>query len=150
MRSHITSGECTEPANQPDALAVIYYEKANTTGTPSKSAPQVDNTDPCENDDLSTTEPSYEISAGNPSVTIQMDLNVTINATGHLVWTINESAFRANYNNPILLLAHSDNTSYPMDPDWNVYNVGTNDTIRIVLNNTTPTSHPWHFHGHEM
>jgi FtsP/CotA-like multicopper oxidase with cupredoxin domain len=147
----MSSGECTEPANQPLALATIYYEHANTTAAPgNNSIAQVDNTAPCENDDLTKTTPAYPIAAGNPSTTIDMAVNVSINATGNLVWTINESAFRADYNNPILLLANKGNTSYPFNPNWNVYNVGTNTTIRVVVTNLSPTSHPWHLHGHEM
>lgn len=151
MRSHLTSGGCTEPANQPDGLAVIYYEHANTTSAPSNSSvAQVDNTPPCENDDLSVTIPSHPVNAGSPSTTLNMDANVAINATGHLIWTINKSAFRVDYNNPILLLAKSGNISYPDNPERNVYNVGKNATIRVVVNNLSPTSHPWHLHGHEM
>ena len=151
MRSMLSSGECTEPNNQPLALATIYYEKANTTAAPGKnSVAHVDTSPPCENDDLAISIPEYPIPADEPSTTIEMAVNVSINATGHLVWTINDSAYRGNYNNPILLLANSGNTSYPMDPEWNVYNVGSNATIRVVVNNISPTSHPWHFHGHEM
>jgi FtsP/CotA-like multicopper oxidase with cupredoxin domain len=151
MRSKISSGECTEPANQPLALATIYYEKANKTGTPgTKSVAQVDNTPPCENDALSKTVPAYPIAASNPATTIDMAVNFKINATGHLVWTINDSAFRANFNNPLLLLANAGNDSYPYDPEWNVYNVGSNASVRIILTNQSPTSHPWHVHGHEM
>lgn len=151
MRSMLSSGECTEPSNQPLALATIYYEHANTTAAPgTNSVAQIDTTSPCENDDLSLTVPEYPIIASDPSTTIDMSVNVSINATGHLVWTINDSAFRGNYNNPLLLLANAGNTSYPMDPEWNVYNVGSNATIRVVITNHSPTSHPWHLHGHEM
>ena len=151
MRSMMSSGECTEPANQPLALATIYYEHANKTAAPPKtSIAQVDNTSPCENDDLSDSIPEYVIAAGPASTTIDMAVNVSINATGNLIWTINDSAFHADYNNPILLLANKGNTSYPLDPEWNVYNVGTNATVRVVLTNDSPTSHPWHLHGHEM
>lgn len=151
MRSHITAGQCTEPSNQPDALAVIYYEHANQTASPPKNeTAQVDNTDPCANDALSTTVPTFRIPAKNADVSVPMTVGVAINSTGHLIWTINNSTFRGNYNNPLLLLAAAGNTSYPMDPQWNVYNVGNNNTIRIVIQNGSPTSHPWHLHGHEM
>lgn len=152
MRSKLASGSCTEPVNQPLALATIYYEHANTTAAPvpSNSTAQVDNTDPCNNDDLSKTVPNYPIAAGEPSTTYTMNVNISVNATGHLQWTINDSMFRGDYNNPVLLLAKTGNDSYPLDPQWNVYNFGTNDTIRIIVQNISPTSHPWHLHGHEM
>lgn len=51
---------------------------------------------------------------------------------------------------PLLNLAHSGNTSYPDDPQWNVYNFGQNTSIRIILHNRTPISHPMHLHGHNF
>lgn len=151
MRSMLSSGGCTEPSNQPLALATIYYEHANTTAAPGNSSvAHVDTSPPCENDDLLISKPAYPIAVDEPTTTIQMSVNVSVNATGHLVWVINDSAFRGNYNNPILLLANAGNASYPMDPEWNVYNTGSNTTIRVVVTNVSPTSHPWHFHGHQM
>ena len=79
-----------------------------------------------------------------------MAVNVTRNATGSVVWTIDESSFRADLNNPLLLLAKTGNVSYPYSPELNVYNVGSNKTIRVVINNLSPTTHPWHLHGHEQ
>lgn len=152
MRSEITSGACTEPANQPLALAVIYYEDANTNAAPgSNSVAQIDNTPACLNDPLSDTVPMYPIAAAVADATVTMDVNFAVNSTGHIIWTINDSAFEADWNNPVLLLAKSGNTSYPAkDADWNVYNMGTNKTVRFVVTNLSPTSHPWHLHGHEM
>ena len=152
MRSDLSSGGCTEPSNQPEALAVVYYEHADISKTPSANAskPHVDNTPPCDNDDLSVTVPAYPISAGDPSTTIEMAANVSINATGHLIWTIDDSTIRVDYNSPLFLLAKAGNQTYPQHKGWNVYNTGTNSTIRIVVNNQSPTSHPWHLHGHEM
>lgn len=152
MRSQITLGACTEPANQPLALAVIYYEDANSNSAPGiDSVAQVDTTPPCLNDPLSETIPMFPIAAADADTTVTMDVAVTVNSTGHIIWTINNSTFRADLNNPLLLLAKSGNISYPAaDADWNVYNLGTNKTVRVVVNNLSPTSHPWHLHGHEM
>lgn len=152
MRSMITSGACTEPANQPLALAVIYYEGANNHSAPGNdSVANVDTTPACLNSPLSDSVPMYPIAAYETNTTVTLNVAVAVNSTGHIVWTINDSAFVADWNNPILLLAKSGNTSYPAaDADWNVYNMGTNQTVRFVVNNTSPTSHPWHLHGHEM
>ena len=152
MRSDITSGACTEPANQPYALAAIYYEKADNNSAPgSSSIAQIDTTPACLNDPLSDTVPMFPIAAAESDTTVTMNVAVTVNATGHVVWTINDSAFEGDLTNPILLLAKAGNDSYPAaDADWNVYNMGTNKTIRVVVNNLSPTNHPWHLHGHEM
>jgi hypothetical protein len=63
---------------------------------------------------------------------------------------MNNQTHRANYNNPLLLLAHQKNTSYPNDPQWNVYNFGSNKTIRFVVENANRAAHPMHMHGHNM
>lgn len=141
MRSTISSGECTEPAKQPYAVATIYYENANISAVP-RSTPHVDTTDPCRNDDLSGTVPYYSITPDTPATTIDISMSFGFNATGNFVWYMNNSTYRGNYNNPLLLLAAAGNTSYPYDPEWNIYNVGTNSSIRLYVENTTPTSHP--------
>lgn len=61
---------------------------------------------------------------------------------------MNNSSFRADYNSPILLLSKMGNNSYPDSPEWNVYNFGSNSSIRIILINDTPIAHPIHLHGH--
>jgi FtsP/CotA-like multicopper oxidase with cupredoxin domain len=61
---------------------------------------------------------------------------------------MNNSSFRADYNTPILLLSKMGNNSYPDNPEWNVYNFGSNSSIRIILINDTPIPHPIHLHGH--
>lgn len=61
---------------------------------------------------------------------------------------MNNIFFRGNYDNPILLLAKLGNTSYPDDPQWNVYNFGSNSSIRIVIRNMGDLAHPMHLHGH--
>ena len=63
---------------------------------------------------------------------------------------MNGSSFRANYNQPILLLSNLGNNSYPHSPQWNVYNFGSNKTIRIHIRNPIPVPHPIHLHGHNM
>ncbi|KAI9673316.1 MAG: hypothetical protein M1829_004082 [Trizodia sp. TS-e1964] len=136
---------------QPNGLAIVYYENADKNKLPT-SQPQVDNTTlPCSNDPLELTVPVYPIAPSPVADTTQeINLNYTFNASGNFLWTMNKSTFRANYNNPLLLLASEGNTTYPYDPEWNVYNFGSNKTIRVVVNNLTPFTHPMHLHGHNM
>ena len=63
---------------------------------------------------------------------------------------MNDVSFRGNFNAPILLLSNTGNNSYPEDPEWNVYNFGSNSSIRIVMNNNNPRTHPMHLHGHNF
>lgn len=71
----------------------------------------------------------------NPTTTIYLAVNASVNDTGHLLWTINDRTFRDDDSNPILLLANNRNTTGIYHPDWNVYDLGTNSTVRIILQN---------------
>jgi FtsP/CotA-like multicopper oxidase with cupredoxin domain len=145
MRSTMSACAAT---NQPFAKAIVHYDnhgfKPNTTAWE-------DNTDPCANDNLAITQPWFPIApTDKPETTVTIILSATINSTGHFVWTMDGSAFRANYNNPVLLLSNAGNNSYPDDPEWNVYNFGSNSSVRFHIINRSPAPHPMHLHGHTM
>ncbi|KAI1608787.1 Cupredoxin [Exophiala viscosa] len=147
MRSTISS-TCSV-TNQPNGLAIVYYQNANTNTTPNSTAWPIDDSR-CANDPLNMTLPYEAITPPSPDTTVNIALNFEINATGHFLWTMNDSTFRVNYNDPILLLADAGNDSYPYDPEWNVYKFGTNKSFVIVINNQSPVAHPMHIHGHNM
>lgn len=146
MRSDLTSCSLN---HQPNALAMIYYPSANNTGVPTSTA-YVDTTNPCANDPLTDMGPYFAQSVGTPAVTTEIDVSFLINSTGNFVWTMNNSTFRVDYNDPVLFLAAQGNDSYPYDPQWNVYNFGTNTSIRLVVKNLSPAAHPMHLHGHNF
>ncbi|EXJ86608.1 hypothetical protein A1O3_03561 [Capronia epimyces CBS 606.96] len=145
----IRSNATCAKANQPYALAVLYYENADVDGLP-KSSPWNSPSIGCANDPLETTVPMYAINPGEPAETTTLNMTVGQNATGHWLWYMNNSSFRTDYNQPVLLLAEGGNTSYPDSPEWNVVNTGSASSYRFIVNNDTPTSHPMHFHGHNM
>ncbi|QSZ30962.1 hypothetical protein DSL72_000522 [Monilinia vaccinii-corymbosi] len=146
MRSNIST--LCSSTNQPIALAAIYYDQADTDHTPTSTPWDVPDPGTCANDDLSVTEPYYTIAADEPSTTQNMDINFYVNDTGSFLWTLGGKSFRADYNDPVLLLANKGYTYFP--DEWNVQNVGSNSTIRIIVNNPTPAAHPMHLHGHNM
>lgn len=147
MRSTISNCSLT---TQPDALAIIYYPSAPTDTKPTTTA-WPDTTDQCANDPLSSTTPIYSITpTPDPVTTITLTIGALINSTGHFLWTVNGVSFRADYNAPVLLLANAVNTSYPYDPEWNVYNTGNATSVRLIVENETPVAHPMHLHGHNM
>ncbi|KFY98451.1 hypothetical protein V500_01661, partial [Pseudogymnoascus sp. VKM F-4518 (FW-2643)] len=150
MRSDI-SRRCSN-SNQPHALAVIHYEEANTsTPTTPTSQATVYNETNCSNDPLHITKPIFAIAPPpKPDFTQIVDIDFQTNATGSELWTINNQSFRANYDYPILLLAKLGNTSYPNDPQWNVYNFGNSTSIRLILRSRIPIAHPMHLHGHNF
>ena len=145
ISAHCSVGSTTGGSN---ALAAIYYENANTTSIPNTTATAYDDTH-CGNDDLSLTTPVYPITPpATPAVTQTININFGLNSTGYFVWMMNGQSFRANYDHPLLLLANLGNTSYPDDPQWNVYDFGKNTSIRIILSNFIGAAHPMHLHGH--
>ncbi|KAH0551119.1 hypothetical protein GP486_007537, partial [Trichoglossum hirsutum] len=148
MRATLVGDAPCGLADQPDALAIVFYEHADKNKVPTSTS-NVDTT-VCANDDLSKSVPVFRMEPGVAEVTQNIAINLTVNETGHAVWTMNGQTFRANYNNPILLLAKQGNISYPNHPEWNVYNFGENKTIRIVFQNLIPFAHPMHIHGHNM
>lgn len=153
MRSSIASFPCSF-STAPDATAIVYYlheasSSANTTAWPAWTSSVT--TPVCKNDPLSETVPYYPITPDPaPPVTQQIDIEFGQNSTGHWVWTMNGESFRANYNQPILLLSKTGNNSYPNDPQWNVYNFGSNSSVRIHITNPGFLAHPIHLHGHNM
>ena len=51
----------------------------------------------------------------------------------------------------LLALGQAGNLSFPLDPEWNVYNFGTNSSIRLIVYNEFQfASHPMHLHGHNF
>jgi FtsP/CotA-like multicopper oxidase with cupredoxin domain len=85
-----------------------------------------------------------------PEFIQEVRIEIKTNETGHKLLYMNDISFRANYNYPILPLVNAGNTSYPDDPQWNIYNFGSNSSVRIILYNTTPLFHPIHMHGHNF
>ncbi|KAL3419927.1 laccase-1 precursor [Phlyctema vagabunda] len=147
MRSNVST--ICSLTTQGNALAAIYYDKADTSKAPTSPAWNAPDPGTCANDDLATTEPFYSITPSpTPDTTKVMEINTFVNATGHFLWTFDGTSFRANFNNPILLLANQGNFSY--QPEWNVKNFGSNKTIRVVVTNRSPVAHPMHLHGHNM
>ncbi|KAH8800491.1 multicopper oxidase-domain-containing protein [Xylogone sp. PMI_703] len=150
MRSSIAA--CSSSKN-PDATAIVYYQheaisKPVTTKPWPAWVDSVKNT--CVNDDLNKTIPWYPIEPDPVTVTETIDITYGQNETGHWLWFMNKSSFRANYNAPILLLSNLGINSYPDDPEWNVYNFQSNSSIRIILNNPLDVAHPMHLHGHNF
>jgi Multicopper oxidase len=126
MRSTIV---CSN-AKQPEALAIIYYENASNSSLPSMTAPARGNAG-CGNDPLAQTVPSYPIAIREPETTQTVTMTVSQNATGSWLWYMNDSSYFGDTSNPILLLAKEGNVS-SINPDLNVYNMGSNSSYRFV------------------
>ena len=151
MRSNIsigTGGGCST-ANQPNALAAIYYDAADTTKDPKSTAWDVPDPGNCQNDDLALTVPVYaQTPTPQPATTKTFTITFEFNATGSFIYLVDNQTFRADFNAPVLLLANQGNFSYPSE--WAVKNFGSNSSIRVALNNPSLAGHPMHLHGHTM
>lgn len=156
MRANLGSCSLTDGIS-PEAVAAVYYENANTTAIPTtNSTVSASDIARCSNDDLSSTQPIYSITPDpNPSTTENMVIAFEKNNTGgdaseqYNLWYINNSTFRIDYDDPVLLEAKLGNTEFA--PELNVYNFGSNNTVRMVLINTAVgITHPMHLHGHNM
>ena len=128
----------------------IYYEKADPNAVPKSTATPYTETG-CGNDPLDKTIPFFPFPATpDPATTQNIEITFGPNGTGNFLWYMNGQSFRANYDHPLLILANQGNTSYPYDPQWNVYNFGTNSSVRIIIKNTIGAAHPMHLHGHNF
>ncbi|KAH6854827.1 multicopper oxidase-domain-containing protein [Chaetomium sp. MPI-CAGE-AT-0009] len=145
MRSNLTT--CS-PSRQPNAIAAVYYDEADTAMTPSSKAWDIPNPDTCANEELIVTEPLYPIPLPEPTLTQNMDIEVYKNASNVTLWKFNGVSMRTDYNNPVMLLANDGNFTYPAE--WNVVNYHKHTSIRIIVNNKGPVPHPMHLHGHNF
>jgi len=135
MRSNLTS--CS-PAKQPFAVAAVYYDQADTNKAPTSNPWNVPDPGTCTNDDLELTEPLFPMPLPKQTLTKTMAVDIFTNASQVTLWKFDNVSMRANYDNPVLLLANEGNFSYPAE--WNVKNLYTNTSVRIIVNNNSPAS----------
>lgn len=149
IRSTITRN-CSVTHN-PHALAILSYEGNNDIQEPgtnisAAAAAADDKSFLCKNDDLNQTVPYFPQPMTEPDTEVTIEVDLLTNGTGHHIWIMNNRTQRTNYHWPLLLEAAQGNTSLP--EEWNVYDFGSNKTVRIVLNTVYQSGHPMHLHGH--
>ncbi|KAK3398805.1 Cupredoxin [Sordaria brevicollis] len=170
MRSDVS--EMCSVSSQGHALAAIYYEDADTSVLPNTTATTYDESY-CGNVPLSLTTPLYPIRPpSKPETTITLDIKFAANSTGNKLWFVNNETFRADFEHPLLLFTnqhespqgqeqgqgqgqppHAHAHAQPLNLDRTTYNVGSNHSVRIIINNysfTNKSQHPIHFHGHDF
>ncbi|KAI0873107.1 putative multicopper oxidase [Hypoxylon argillaceum] len=163
MRTNISS--LCSLTDQPYGLAAIYYsDKDANAGMSPNSQPQdfEETMYGCGNVPLNITQPLYPTPVLNPDQTFTIDIEDTLNSTGHEVYLLNNQTFKADYNDPILRAVAEEHAMQPYAPLWNAYDTGYGQrTIRIVWENqkVDPSNsafynltfeHPMHFHGHDF
>lgn len=149
MRSSAPGGPLCGGSNMDEVMAAIYYEGADTNAVPTTLRGSNDTL--CENAPLGTTEPEYSITpTPEGAYVFDITISLVLNSTGNYEWRLNNQTFRANFNYPSLMLAAEGNTSFPYDPQWQVFNMGSNKSVVLNVTNLTPFAHPFHLHGHNF
>lgn len=150
MRAQLATNRCTlNTGVSPNGVAAVYYEDADTDSVPETTSDvTADQLAKCKNDELTQGAPLCKIPVEEPSTTQRLDFEFKNNGT-HFVWYVNNSTYRGNYNQPILLQANKGDLDY--ESQWNVFNFGKNETVRLhLVNHGLVGSHPMHLHGHDF
>ncbi|KAI9044657.1 uncharacterized protein KD926_011627 [Aspergillus affinis] len=129
------------------ARAAIYYELANPGRLPQTKGTSWESND-CRNDPLDRTVPYYPLKPPVPSTTQTVTITAGLNETGFMVMFMDGSSFMSNYNQAALLAAQEGNVSFPRQR--NIYDFGSNSSVRLVFENAFSTLHPMHLHGHDF
>ncbi|EXJ85419.1 hypothetical protein A1O1_05783 [Capronia coronata CBS 617.96] len=147
LRAHNSPG-CGE-TNGPDGRAIIYYSGIDPTVAPTSTGAAVPANLMCANDPLGSTVPAYAIAAAQADTTITLTIGIATNSTGAFHWTIDGVSYMGNLDAPILFAGlQAQAASLPVERQ--IYNMGTNGTVRIIVINNSPAPHPMHIHGHDF
>lgn len=127
MRSNITS--CSL-ANQPYAVAAVYYSSADTSKAPTSTPWNVPDPGTCANDGLSLTVPTYAMKPPAPSYSHMYNVTLFQNGSGVSLWDFDGQSARVDYNDPVLLAVKNGTTVF--EDDRNVRNLYTNSSVRMI------------------
>lgn len=145
MRSVAASGPSCGHSKYGLVKAAIFNHEADTNIYPTTKETRNLDTESCTND-LTLPVPAFQITPTKPSYVQDVVIALGKNETGHTVFGINNSTYRANFNDPILRYASQGQTTFPDHPEWNVYDYGSNTSIVFNITNPTPITHPFHLH----
>ncbi|PWY88379.1 extracellular dihydrogeodin oxidase/laccase-like protein [Aspergillus heteromorphus CBS 117.55] len=149
LRAEIDMLCLNESTTYDTALAAVYYQSANTSSVPQTTGTSWESNH-CRNDPLEDTVPYYPIAPpATPSTVDTVNITLGYNATGYILFFVDGSSFRADYNEPVLFLANQ-NVSQVYPTERNVYDFGNNTSVRMILTNTFAMQHPMHLHGHNF
>lgn len=149
MRAHIGLDGCNVfNPEASEAIAGIYYEHADPMAVPAPN-PQPDaQLTVCANDDISLALPLQNLMPdANPSVTSELHISNKYNGT-HWLWHFGDESYRANFNDALLWQLQQGTAEF--GPQSNVYDYGSNKSVRFVVYNHVPAPHPMHMHGHNF
>lgn len=148
MRSNIAGCSYNDGVS-PEAVAAIYYNDADTDEAPDSTDTNGNSgatPDTCRTDALQQTVPYYAMAVEEPDMTQTLNFVEENNGT-NLLYSVNGSSFRADFNSPTLRDVYGEQTEFPT-----IANTYTFDArvIRLIFNNWSPEAHPMHLHGHNL
>lgn len=88
---------------------MVYYDKADTNSKPTSIPWDIPDPGTCQNDPLADTIPLYSMTPSSHPATETLLVDATFDATGHLLWYMNQSSYIPNVDDPLLLLAEEGN-----------------------------------------
>ncbi len=133
----------------PDGRGIISYCDGDSAAEPTSTGLPIPPNTSCHNDDLSLTVPVYQDPVKEPDVTITITIAPIPDANGVFKWTMNGVGFQGDASAPLLFQTITqDSTAFPRER--NVYDLGSNQTVRVILVNTFVAPHPMHIHGHDF
>lgn len=136
MRANIST-KCSL-SRAPDAVAAIYYDDADQDKPPESQPWDAPDPGTCANDDLELTKPVMELPLPQADLTLDLEVELYLNASNVTLWKFGGVNFRGNYNSPTLLLSKLGNHSF--EEQWNVRNTGDAKSVRVNVINKTPVS----------
>ena len=123
MRSSLATDRCTlNDGVSPNAVAAVYYQDADTSSVPETTSDvTAAELAKCSNDALNQTVPFCPIKISTTPATVEtIDITVASNGTDFL-WYMNNSSFRGDYNDPVLLETKAGNLTF--EEEWFVFKI---------------------------
>lgn len=141
----IWQSSCNANGNPDGILGIVQYNAASTAD-PTTTGPSYP--DACGDEPYASLVPHLSLDAGRDGTTSALELG--INYTNILQWTLNSSTLYLNWSDPTNLRIANNQAVFPTD--YNVYSLPKpNDWVYWVINDHSGTIpyHPIHLHGHD-
>lgn len=148
MRS-LPQTSCSESDATDSIRGIVRYDASSTAEPTDSESVAWDYTDSCEDEDASNLVPYVALNASSTyayNSTTDVGVEVTDNA---LLWAMNGTSFRTEWDYPTLLMVAEDNTTWTAEevvlelPEADKW-------AYVVVYSPFAQDHPMHLHGHDF
>lgn len=137
---------CSETSAVDNVKGIIRYD-SSSTADPTTSAYSY--TDSCADEDSSNLVPYLPLNASD-TYTYGEDEEVAVQVTDNaLLWTMNKTSFRTQWENPTLMQVANDSTSFTAKQHV-IQLPQANQWVSFVIHSPFAQDHPMHLHGHDF